>query len=249
MTIRSYSITAISIGGWAIKQIALPLRLDRQYSFENYLSQSDSLVVDSLQALITGQGEIQLGLWGRTASGKTHLLNACAQFARDRDLSLQLYDAAQLIECSAEEFDGFGQCEVLAVDNLDAISAHPAWESCFYQIINRCRQGEFRFIYSLSQKVEDLDIQLEDLRSRLQWGLMLQLPQSSDSELREIMQHRARLLGFELSSEVLSYLLTHHSRNLASQMAILQTLDGASMIHKRKVTIPLIKQALVDQER
>lgn len=204
-------------------------------------------MVNSLQALVVDKDEAQLGLWGQPASGKTHLLNACARFARDHGVSLQLYDATQLVACAVEEFDGFGQCEVLAVDNLDAISGNAAWESSFYQIINRCRQGEYRFVYSLSRKVEDLGIQLEDLRSRLQWGLMLQLPDTSESDLRNIVQQRARLLGIELTPEVLSYLLTHHSRNLASQMAILQTLDGASLSEKRKITIPLIKQAMACQ--
>ncbi|MCG8434096.1 MAG: DnaA/Hda family protein [Gammaproteobacteria bacterium] len=218
--------------------------MDRQYSFDNFFSTDSSFVVDSLKALIRGRDENQLGLWGRVASGKTHLMNASAQYARSRGVALQLYDADQLVECSAEDFDDFSRCDVLAVDNLDVLIGDQAWESRFYQIINRCQQGEFRFIYSLSRKVEDLEIRLPDLRSRLQWGLMLQLPESNDSELRQIMQHRARLLGIELSAEVLSYLLTHHSRNLASQMAILQTLDGVSLSQKRKVTIPLIKQAL-----
>ena len=197
--------------------------------------------------MIRGDGEIQLGLWGRVASGKTHLLNACAQYARDRGVTLQLYDAIQLVDFSSNAFDGFDQCEVLAIDNLDAIMNNTDWETCFYRIVNRCRHGEFRLVYSLSQKVEELDLRLEDLRSRLQWGLMLQLCESSDSDLRQIMQLRARLLGIELSSDVISYLLTHHSRDLASQMAILHTLDGASMSEKRKVTIPLIKQALAER--
>lgn len=221
--------------------------MDRQYSFDNYYRADSSLVVDSLQSLIRGDGETQLGLWGRVASGKTHLLNAGAHFARDQNVAMQLYDAAQLVGYPAEAFDDFDQCEVLAIDNLDVILIDAAWENCFYQIVNRCRQGEFRLIYSLSQKVEELDLRLDDLRSRLQWGLMLQLVESSDDDLRRIIQLRARLLGFELSPEVLSYLLTHHSRNLASQMTILQTLDGASMSEKRKITIPLIKQALAEQ--
>ena len=89
-----------------------------------------------------------------------------------------------------------------------------------------------------------LETVLPDLRSRLQWGLMLHMPDSEEAEVGEILSKRARLLGIELSNDVIAYLLTHHSRNLASQMAILQTLDGASLSQRRRVTIPLIKQAL-----
>lgn len=157
---------------------------------------------------------------------------------------MQLYDAVQLIEYDAADFDDFSRCDLLAIDNLDRIAGNPGWENCFYQVINRCRDGEFRLLYSLAQRPEDLSLGLADLRSRLQWGLLMQLPSSDDDQVRRIVLERARLLGIELSDDVMSYLLTHHSRNLAAQMDILQTLDGASLADKRRVTIPLVKRVL-----
>jgi len=193
-----------------------------------------------------GTGEIQLGLWGDQASGKTHLLNASADYARNNRVSLQIYDGAQLRHCDPAEFEDFSHCDVLAIDNLDAVAGHPAWEACFYQVINRCRAGEFRLLFSMSEKPEALAIQLDDFRSRLQWGLLLQLPHSGDAEIREILRRRARLLGIDLSDDVISYLLTHHARDLGEQISILQRLDGISLSQQRRVTIPLIKQALRD---
>ena len=99
-------------------------------------------------------------------------------------------------------------------------------------------------MFALSKKAEDLSVCLDDFRSRLQWGLMLQLPDSSDDEVRHILRRRARLLGIDLGDDVISYLMTHHARNLSAQMTILQRLDGASLSQQRKVTIPLVKQAL-----
>ena len=204
-------------------------------------------MVDRLRSMICDVEEIQLGLWGRSSSGKTHLLNAAAAFAREQAISLQLYDARQLIALQAEDFSRISGCQVLAVDNLDAVAGRPEWETCFYQIVNRCRDGEFRLLYSLSRKPEEIDFRLEDLRSRLQWGLLLQLPIYDDEEVRRILRQRAQLLGLDLSPEVISYLMTHHSRSLAAQMNLLQTLDGASLTHQRRITIPLIKQALGEQ--
>ena len=204
-------------------------------------------MIDRLSGLISGAQETQLGLWGRSASGKTHLLNAGAAFARERGIGLQLYDARHLIAYPAEGFADIDRCEVLAIDNLDAVAGMPDWESCFYQIVNRCRDGEFRLLYSLAAKPEQIEFGLDDLRSRLQWGLLVQLPPNDDDDVRHILRQRARLLGLDLSNEVISYLMTHHSRNLAAQMAILKTLDGASLAHQRRITIPLIKQTLEEQ--
>ena len=196
--------------------------------------------------MIQGRGELQIGLWGATASGKTHLLNASADFARKQGVVLHIYDAMQLRQCDASEFEGFSQCDVLAIDNLDAIAGNPQWEACFYQVINRCREGDYRFVFAMTHKPDDLQITLDDFRSRLQWGLLLQLPSSDDIEIRQILRRRAQLIGIELAEDVISYLMTHHARNLATQMAILHRLDGASLSQQRRVTIPLIKQALLE---
>jgi DnaA family protein len=229
-----------------IKQIALPLSLDRQFSFDNFVAERTDLILSSLQALVLGKGEIQLGLWGAAATGKTHLLNASADFARKNGVLLQIYDGVQLCQCAADEFEGFSHCDVLAIDNLDAIAGNGAWEACFYQVINRCRDGEFRLLFSLTEKPAALTTQLDDFRSRLQWGLLLQLPQVGDPEIRQILRRRARMLGIDLSDEVISYLMNHHARDLGEQIGILRRLDGISLSQQRRVTIPLVKQVLAE---
>ncbi len=193
-----------------------------------------------------GRGEAQIGLLGGPASGKTHLLNACARFAREHGRKLQLYDAADFAQAEADGVDGLDSGELVAIDNLDAIAGLADWEACCYRVINRCRAGECRLIYTLSRQPAALPLRLEDLRSRLQWGLLLRLPEHDERAVREILARRARLLGFELSDDVLGYLLTHHARDLREQMAILERLDGASLSHQRRVTIPLIKQTLAE---
>ncbi len=220
------------------------MSLDRRFSFDNFIADRAELIVSSLQDLLLGRGETQIGLWGEAASGKTHLLNASAEFARNEGVALQIYDGLQLCHCDADAFGEFSHCDVLAIDNLDAIAGHADWEACFYQVMNRCRDGEFRFLFSTTGKPAELRARLADFRSRLQWGLLLQLPQSGDVEIRSILRRRARLLGIDLSDEVISYLMTHHARNLSEQIDILQRLDGLSLSQQRRVTIPLVKQAL-----
>ncbi len=193
-----------------------------------------------------GRGEPLIGLLGGPASGKTHLLNAAARFAREHGRRLQLYDAADFAQTAADGIDALEGGEVIAIDNLDAIAGLADWEACCYRLINRCRDGDCRLIYALSRRPAALPLRLEDLRSRLQWGLLLRLPEHDEQAVRDILARRARLLGIELSDDVLGYLLTHHARDLRAQMAILERLDGASLSRQRRVTIPLIKQTLAD---
>ncbi len=195
-----------------------------------------------------GGGESQVGLWGADGSGKTHLVNASADFARSRGVTLQIYDAHQLLQFDVSEIGGLESCEVLVIDNLDAIAGNQGWEAFFYQVVNRCRDGEFRFVYTMSGKPDSIDTHLDDFRSRLQWGLLLHLPSIGDDDLRAILRRRARLLGFDLPDDVISYLMRRYARDLPAQMEILRRLDGESLSRQRKITIPLVRSVLREQD-
>ncbi len=197
---------------------------------------------------MVGDGESQIGLWGAAGSGKTHLVNASADFARSLGVTLQIYDARQLSQYDASEIGALESCEVLAIDNLDAIAGNSGWEAFFYQVVNRCRDSELRFVYTMTGKPDSLETHLDDFRSRLQWGLLLQLPSIGDDDLRTILRRRARLLGFDLPDEVISYLMRRYARDLSAQMEILRRLDGESLSRQRKITIPLVKNVLGEQD-
>lgn len=225
-------------------QIALPLGFDRRFSFENFFSDDAGLVVSSLKALIDADGESFIILWGGRESGKTHLLNAAAHYARDQSASLHLYDACLFSDLDPSCLDDFAEGSILAIDNLDAICGEKAWESAFSYLINRAHQRALRLLVSLGARPRDLDCALDDFRSRLSWGLLLELPVAKETEIENIIRQRARLLGHDLPQEVVSYLIRHYPRNLASQLDILLKLDAASLATKKKITIPLVKQVM-----
>lgn len=236
------------IEGLPIKaaQIALPLSFDRQFSFDNYFSQQEKLIVDNLMTLIKSQGESMIGLWGKSGSGKTHLLNASAHFARQQGISFQLYDGIELVQYDADLFEDLESCQVLAVDNLDALCGNQKWEEKCYQIINISRNAGLGFLFTLSENPSYLSCRLADFQSRLSWGLLLQLHPTGEMDIANVIRLRAAMLGIELSEEVIAYLLTHYSRQLSEQIKLLRVLDNASLSAQKRITIPLIKQTLAD---
>lgn len=238
----------ILIGRFLIKavQIALPLAFDRQYSFDNFFSEQGDFVTESLCSLIAGDGESMIGLWGGVDSGKTHLINASAHFARQQSIGFQLYDGAELVQGDPVIFEDLVSCQLLAVDNLDALCGHRGWEQRFYQIINLCNRGELKLIFTTSDNPLQLNCELADFKSRLAWALLFQLPKIQEAGLGDIIQFRASLLGIDLSNEVIAYLLTHYSRDLSEQIRILRILDAASLTAQKKISVPMIKETLAD---
>ncbi len=225
-------------------QLPLPLQFDSRFSLDNYIAEQASYIRHQLTALFDETGESLIGLWGGSDSGKTHLLNACALYARSADILYHLFDAAQLMEASADGFSEFPEGTVLAVDNIDLLAGNREWEAAFYQVVNRVKAGELRFLFSLSKQPRDTGFRLPDLKSRLGWGLLIALPIPDDAAIERILRERARLLGLELGDEALRFLLSRHSRRLKDQMDALQRLDEAALSMQRRITVPLIREVL-----
>jgi len=225
-------------------QLPLPLQFDSRFSLDNFIADPAPFIRHQLTALFDETGESLIGLWGGTDSGKTHLLNACALYARDADIRYHLFDAAQLIEASADGFSEFAAGSVLAVDNIDLLAGNRDWEAACYQVVNRVKNGELRFLFSLSRRPRDTGFRLPDLKSRLGWGLLVALPQPDDAAVERILRERARLLGLELGDEALHFLLSRYSRRLKDQMDALQQLDAAALSMQRRITVPLIREVL-----
>ena len=210
------------------------------------MHQHSTPLLDSLQQLVDGGGEKQIAIWGD--EGKTHLINATAFHAREAGLNSQLYDAEQLRELEADAFDGWQQADLLAVDNIDAIAGQIDWETQFYQVMNAVRDGGPAFLFSLSGQPKALTTRLADFHSRLLWGLQFKLESLDDDMLARILISRADAMGMSLKQEVCNYLLTHVSRRLIDQMAILQKLEQVTLAEKRRISIPLVKQVISSGE-
>lgn len=223
-------------------QIPLPLCFDRRFSFENYIAPNAGYIVTQLSALFDETGETLLGLWGGADAGKTHLLNACALYARHCQVAFNLFDAVQLADARPGNFSDFPAGSVVGVDNLDLVAGNKAWEEQFYRLINRVRSGEIRFVFSLSRQPRDTGFRLPDLKSRLMWGLLIELNTPGDEQIENILRRRAELLGLHIGPEPLNYMLTHFSRRISDQMQLLHELDKASLIEQRKITVPLIRE-------
>ena len=87
----------------------------------------------------------------------------------------------------------------------------------------------------------------EDLRTRLGWGHVFALQPLNETEMRAALRREADRRGVFLSDEVMSYLLTRFARDLKYLMAQLDRLDEFALANKRAITVPLLKQMLIEE--
>lgn len=221
-----------------MKQIALDIGMAGPPSFANFFAGPNEAALKHLRLWVGSptRSPVPTYLWGASGSGKTHLLKAVAEALREQGAAAGWLDATVL---EPPPFD-----ERWAVVLLDDAHLYTAVQqhAAFNWFVNA--QTSHRGVLAAGA-LPPADLKLrEDLRTRLGWGHVFQLHALSEPERRAVLRQAADERGVFLSDEVMDFMLTRFSRDLASLMQLLRQLDGYALQTKRAITIPLIKAML-----
>lgn len=230
------------------QQLSLGVILNDEARFENFYSTKGSVneqAVALLRQQVDTQGYPFVYLQGGPGSGLSHLLQAGCHYAQAKGLHIQYLPMADLVDyASVELFADLGYLDYLALDDLQAIAGKKEWEQALFHLYNLLRDSGKRLLVAANANVRELPFQLEDLRSRLQWGLTYKIQPLNDMEKQLALQARARARGLELSDDVAHYLLQRLPRDVHQLFSRLHYLDCASLAEQRKLTIPFVKKIL-----
>ncbi len=177
---------------------------------------------------------------GEGSAGKTHLLRALVNLNDDLGRPNKQLMPENMAEYSLEESV---DCLLILDDIEDFLGAADA-EQNVLTFVDAVKQNGNILLITAKQSIRSLNIELADLSSRLQAMENFELVMLSDEYKRAVLKQRADQRGIILSEEVVSWLLTHTTRDLASLLNLLDQIDVASLAQHRKVTVPLIKNIL-----
>jgi DnaA-homolog protein len=224
-----------------MKQIALDIGLAAGPTLANFYAGPNEAALRHLRlwAESPTRSPVPTYLWGISGSGKTHLLKAVAEALREQGA------AAGWLDASVHEPPPFD--ERWAVVLMDDVHLYTAVQqhAAFNWFVNA--QTLQRGVLAAGA-VPPADLKLrEDLRTRLGWGHVFHLHALSEPERRAVLRQAADARGVFLGDEVMDYMLTRFSRDLASLMQLLEQLDGYALRTQRAITIPLIKSMLENE--
>ena len=201
-----------------MKQLLLDIQPAPVPSLENFVPGRNTEALFSLLQAATGKGESRfIYLWGAAGSGKSHLLRACEDLARQHGIRL------------------------VTADNVHRLSDDAQID--LFNTYNRLREEGGVLIAAGEAAPMQMHLR-DDLATRLAWGLVYQLHPLSDAERAQALTAHALERGMKLPDEVVDYCLRHLRRDLPTLMATLDALDEWSLTAKRPVTLPLLRQLL-----
>lgn len=221
------------------QQLTLGISLRDDATFDNFFSGRNEQVIYNL----INQEDAYVFLFGSAGTGKSHLLQAACHQVGQKGLPVAYLPFAEKGFIPAM-LDGLESMSLIALDDIQYIVGNDGWERSLFNLYNRAREKGVNILVSSNEPLHSLDIKLADLKSRLSWGPVFQLNLLDDSEKQKALQQRAKRRGLELEDDVVTYLLKRSPRDMNSLFQIFEKLDQASMIEKRKLTIPFIKNYL-----
>ncbi len=224
-------------------QLVLGVQLRDETNFDNfYLNDGNEQLVAGLRQQADA-GSISF-LWGALSSGRTHLIQALCHEHAERGLAALYLPLSDSQSLSPDMLQGANSLSLVCLDDVDAICGNTLWERALFSLFNELQESDTRLVLSANCSPQQLQIELPDLKSRLQAAVIYQLATPDDGEKRDILCLRAANRGMELSVQLADFLVQRADRSLAGLIAVLDELDRATLQKGRRLTLPLIKEVL-----
>ena len=180
-------------------------------------------------------------VWGEEGAGKSHLLQAWVAQALDAGRNALYIDAAatSLTEAALD-------AEYLAIDQIEKLNNEE--QALLFAIFNRFRNSGKGFLLLSSEYTPPQLVIREDLRTRMAYCLVYEVKPLTDREKIDALVSMAAARQVTIDPEIFEYLLNHWRRDMDSLMQMLDTLDNYAVMMGKRITLPLLRQLLKQQE-
>lgn len=226
------------------QQLLLGIRLDDDATFASFHGAANVQLVEFLQDLGAIPDPHLVILWGSDGSGRTHLLQAMCHHAAEQGVAACYLPLADHQQLTPGILDGLESLALVCLDDLQAVAGNTAWEHSLFSLLNRARDSSTVIVAAADRVVSELALDLADLASRLQAGVLFRVWPLSDADKQELLILRAQGLGMVLDPQVARFVLQRSGRSVPELLAVLQKLDTHSLEQQRAITIPLVKAAM-----
>lgn len=232
--------------------------LNSRYSFNNFVvGPSNRLAHAACLAVAENPAKAYnpLFLYGGVGMGKTHLLHAIGNTAINNDLTV-LYVSSEeftndLINAirshNTQSFrDRYRNIDVLLIDDIQFIAGKESTQEEFFHTFNTLHGQDKQIVISSDRPPKAMNTLEERLRSRFEWGLIVDI-QPPDLETRTaILRSKAERSGRQVPSEILDLIARQIQSNIRELEGALTRVLAYSELSNLPLSTQLVNSALAD---
>ena len=199
-----------------------------------------------------------LFIYGGTGLGKTHLMQAIAQYVAEHssDLSVRYVTSETFMNdfinsLRDKRIEGFKQryrtYDLLLVDDVQFFEHKERIQEEFFHTFNSLYEAGSQIVMSSDRPPRDIATLEERLRSRFEWGLITDV-QPPDLETRiAILRKKVKTDGIHVADpQVLSFIASRISTNIRELEGALTRVVAFSSLTGRALSVELAEDVLKD---
>jgi chromosomal replication initiator protein len=234
--------------------------LNPKYTFSSFIVGSSNRLAHAACFAVSDHPAMAynpLFLYGGVGLGKTHLLHAIGNSILDRDPEINvLYVSSEkftndLINAirrqQTEEFRiRYRNIDVLLIDDIQFIAGKDATQEEFFHTFNTLHSAVKQIVISSDRPPKAIVTLEERLRSRFEWGLIVDV-QAPDLETRTaILRAKGEQLKANVPSEVIDFLAYKIQSNIRELEGSLNRVVAYAELTHASVTVELAATALAE---
>jgi chromosomal replication initiator protein len=232
--------------------------INSRYTFESFVvGTSNRLAHAACMAVAENPAHAYnpLFLYGGVGLGKTHLLHAIGDLARQRgknvlyvtseDFTNELINSIRTHSTQAFR-ERYRFIDVLLIDDIQFISGKESTQEEFFHTFNTLHDQEKQIVISSDRPPKAMSTLEERLRSRFEWGLIADI-QPPDLETRTaILRSKAERMRREVPANIIDFIAHQFQSNIRELEGALTRVVAYADLRGKALTIDLAEVALTD---
>ena len=236
--------------------------LDGRYRFDTFIAGPSNEFAYAAARAVSESKKVQPGsnplfLYGGVGLGKTHLMHATAWHIKETN------PKRKVVYISAEKFmyqfikalrtndmmkfkEIYRSADVLMVDDIQFICGKNSTQEEFFHTLNTLIDNNRQIVISGDRSPSDLEDMEDRIKSRLGWGLVADIHNTTYELRLGILQSKVELMDIEVPKEVLEFLASKISSNVRELEGALNKVIAHTNLTKQVITLANTQDILRD---
>ena len=233
--------------------------LNPSYTFDSFVVGSSNQFAYTAALRVAekpGEQYNPLFIYGGAGLGKTHLLHAIGNFNQDR--------GRQVIFTSLEQFmnqfthhlrnhtmdrfrDKFRSCDILLLDDIQFLSRKEETQKELFHTFNELHGAGKQIVMTSDQHPKKIAGLEERLRSRFEWGLIVDIQPPELETKIAIIKKKCELNGIQIDNDIVNYIAAKMGNNIREIEGIIIQLNAFANMMNQNITLDFAKNVIKNQ--
>ena len=253
------SVTGVPAGPSQEPMFASPSsQLNQKFRFDNYVVGSCNQFAHAAARAVANSPSRTynpLFIYGGSGMGKTHLMHSIGTALTEQYASMRIvYTSSErfmneMINCiKTDRMPAFHRfyrsADVLLIDDIHILAGKERTQEEFFHTFNELYEHQKQIVVSSDSTPKSTPGLVDRLRSRFEWGLMVDIQPPDVETKMAILDKKAELEGVTLPEDVRVYIATKTKSNVRELEGALVKLVAFSSVMGTPITLAMAQQVL-----